>query len=146
MGKPGVKWSYCGGAKGTGEALLPYARRALFDPLGFDPTEWTKGKDSEPHTASGLRLLPRDMLKVGQLVLAGGTWNGSQIVPADWVKRVSQRRQRICREPPSACVAPSVSLSLLSRWWSTCAIVETASVGQACHGPATRIFRRKPSA
>jgi hypothetical protein len=57
-----------------------------------------------------------------------------------------QRRQRICREPPSACVAPSVSVSLLSRWWSTCAIVETASVGLACHGPATRIFRGKPSA
>jgi hypothetical protein len=61
-------------------------------------------------------------------------------------RATNQRRQRICREPPSACAAPSVSLSLASRWWSTCAIVETVSVGQACHGPATRIFRGKPSA
>ena len=29
------------------------------------------------------------MLKVGQLVLAGGTWNGKSIVPADWVKRAT---------------------------------------------------------
>ena len=29
------------------------------------------------------------MLKVGQLVLAGGAWNGRQIVPSDWMKRVT---------------------------------------------------------
>ena len=98
VGEPGLHWTYCGGAtallgrliaKGTGEALLPYARRVLFDPMGFGPAEWMKGADGEPHTASGLRLLPRDMLKVGQLALAGGAWNGQQIVPADWVKRVT---------------------------------------------------------
>ena len=98
VGEPGVKWTYCGGAtallghliaKGTGEPLLAYARRVLFDSLGFGPAEWTKGHDGEPHTASGLRLLPRDMLKVGQLALAGGTWNGKQVVPADWVKRAT---------------------------------------------------------
>jgi CubicO group peptidase (beta-lactamase class C family) len=96
--EPGIKWTYCGGAtallgrliaKGTGEELLAYARRVLFDPLEFGPAEWTKGDDGEPHAASGLRLLPRDMLKIGQLVLAGGTWNGRQIVPSDWVERVT---------------------------------------------------------
>jgi CubicO group peptidase (beta-lactamase class C family) len=96
--EPGVKWSYCGGAtallgrmiaKGTGEELLAYTRRVLFDPLEFGPAEWTKGKDGEPRTASGLRLRPRDMLRVGQLALAGGTWNGRQIVPSDWVKHVT---------------------------------------------------------
>jgi CubicO group peptidase (beta-lactamase class C family) len=98
VGEPGVKWTYCGGAtailgrliaKGTGEELLAYARRVLFDPLGFGPAEWSKGSDGEPRAASGLRLLPRDMLKVGQLALAGGAWNGKQIVPADWVKRIT---------------------------------------------------------
>jgi CubicO group peptidase (beta-lactamase class C family) len=97
-GEPGVKWTYCGGAtallgriiaRGTGEDLLAYTRRVLFDPLGFGPAEWTRGGDGEPHAASGLRLLPRDMLKVGELVLAGGAWNGRQIVPSDWVKRVT---------------------------------------------------------
>jgi CubicO group peptidase (beta-lactamase class C family) len=98
VGEPGVTWTYCGGAtailgrliaRGTGEALLDYARRVLFDPMGFGPAEWTIGKDGEPQTASGLRLLPRDMLKVGQLALAGGTWNERQIVPADWVKHAT---------------------------------------------------------
>ncbi|HXW30090.1 MAG TPA: serine hydrolase, partial [Xanthobacteraceae bacterium] len=98
VGDPGVKWTYCGGAtallgriiaKGTGEELLAYTRRVLFDPLQFGPAEWTKGNDGEPHAASGLRLLPHDTLKVGQLVLAGGTWNGRQIVPSEWVQRVT---------------------------------------------------------
>ena len=61
----------------------------LFDPLGFGAAEWTRGADGEPHTASGLRLLPRDMLKIGQLALAGGVWGGKQVVPAEWVKRAT---------------------------------------------------------
>jgi CubicO group peptidase (beta-lactamase class C family) len=98
VGEPGVKWTYCGAAtailgrlisKGTGEKLPAYARRVLFDPMGFGPSEWAISADGEPRAASGLRLLPRDLLKVGQLALAGGVWQGRQIVPADWVKRIT---------------------------------------------------------
>ena len=93
-----MKWTYCGGAtallgrliaKGTGEKLPDYARRVLFDPMGFGPSEWAVGADGEPRAASGCRLLPRDMLKLGQLALAGGAWQGKQIVPTDWVKRIT---------------------------------------------------------
>jgi CubicO group peptidase (beta-lactamase class C family) len=97
VGEPGVKWTYCGGAtailgrlvaKGTGERLHDYTRRVFFDPMGFGPSEWSVGSDGEPHTASGLRLLPRDMLKIGQIALANGRWNGKEVVPAEWVTRV----------------------------------------------------------
>lgn len=96
VGEPGTKWTYCGGAtallahlieRGTGQPLLAYARRVLFEPMGFGPTEWAADSKGMPIAASGLRLLPRDMLKIGQLALAGGTWQGRQLVPADWVKR-----------------------------------------------------------
>jgi CubicO group peptidase (beta-lactamase class C family) len=98
VGEPGVKWTYCGGAtallgrliaKGTGEALPAYCRRVLFDPMGFGPSDWSIARDGEPRAASGLRLLPRDLVKIGQLMLAGGTWDGTSVVPADWVKRVT---------------------------------------------------------
>ena len=98
VGDPGVKWTYCGGAtallgrliaRGTGEKLLDYARRVLFEPMGFGPTAWSLDRTGEPQTASGLRLLPRDLVKVGQLVLAGGAWNGRQLVPAEWMKRIT---------------------------------------------------------
>ena len=95
---PGAKWTYCGGAtallgrlitKGTGDALHDYARRVLFEPMGFGPSEWSVGSDGEPRSASGLRLLPRDMLKVGQIVLASGNWNGRRLVPGEWVERAT---------------------------------------------------------
>jgi CubicO group peptidase (beta-lactamase class C family) len=96
VGEPGIRWTYCGGATallgrliatGTGETLLAYCRRVLFDPMGFGPVDWAKGGDGEYRAASGLRLLPRDLLKIGQLVRAGGVWNSDQIVPRDWLKR-----------------------------------------------------------
>jgi len=69
--------------------LLEYARRTLFEPMGFGPVDWAQGKDGEPFAASGLRLLPQDMLKVGQLVLAGGDWSGRRLVPTEWVKKIT---------------------------------------------------------
>src|SRR5262249_52610188 len=96
--EPGATWTYCGGAtmllgrmiaNGTSENLPAYARRVLFDPLGFGPAEWMKGSDGEPDSAAGLRLLPRDMLKIGQLALSGGAWNGRQVVPSHWMQRVT---------------------------------------------------------
>jgi CubicO group peptidase (beta-lactamase class C family) len=96
VGEPGVKWTYCGGAtallghliaRGTGEKLVDYARRALFDPLGLGPVEWSTDAKGEPHAASGGRMRPPDLLRVGQMVLANGAWQGKQIVPADWLKR-----------------------------------------------------------
>jgi CubicO group peptidase (beta-lactamase class C family) len=98
LGPPGVKWTYNGGcttllarliADGTGERLHAYVRRVLFEPLGFGANEWVLSRDGNEIAASGLRLLPRDMLKVGQLVLTGGAWDGKQVVPADWIKRAT---------------------------------------------------------
>jgi CubicO group peptidase (beta-lactamase class C family) len=40
----------------------------------------------EAYMGGGLFLRPRDQLKLGQLYLNGGTWNGKRIVSADWVK------------------------------------------------------------
>ena len=96
--EPGTKWTYCGGAtailghlieRGTGEPLLAYCRRVLFDPMGFGPVGWAKGLgDGQYRAASGLRLLPRDLLKIGELWRVGGAWDGQQIVLRDWMKRV----------------------------------------------------------
>jgi len=94
--EPGTQWTYCSGAtallgrlisKGTGEPLLAYCHRVLFDRMAFGSVDWAKGVDGEYRAASGLRLLPRDLLKIGLLLRAGGAWNGEQVVPRDWVMR-----------------------------------------------------------
>ncbi len=100
VGPPGVKWTYCGGAtallgyliaRGTGEKLTDFARRVLFDPMGAGRIEWSQGNDGEVRAASGLRLLPRDLLRFGELVLANGAWQGRQIVPAKWLEQATTR-------------------------------------------------------
>jgi CubicO group peptidase (beta-lactamase class C family) len=101
---PGETWSYNGGAttllgrliaQGTGETLHAFARRVLFDPMDFGPSEWTMSTDGYEVAASGLRLLPRDMSKIGRLVLTGGAWNGKQVVPAAWVQRATTAMVRM---------------------------------------------------
>lgn len=94
VGTPGAAWRYSGGAtallghlvaRGTGMALLDYARSRLFAPLGIADAEWTLGLNGEAAAASGLRMRAPDLARVGQLVLDQGRWQGRSVVPTDWV-------------------------------------------------------------
>ncbi|HEY6738585.1 MAG TPA: serine hydrolase [Actinopolymorphaceae bacterium] len=100
-GPPGVVWSYCGGASallgrlisgGTGLPLEEFAREALFAPLGIETFEWQAGRDGVASAASGLRLRPRDLARIGELVAAGGGWAGRAVVPSDWIDAVLRPR------------------------------------------------------
>ncbi len=71
--------------KATGRPLDEFARATLFEPLGITSAEWTRVR-GDTDAGGGLRLRPRDMAKIGQLVLAGGRWNDRQIVSKGWVE------------------------------------------------------------
>ena len=95
---PGTRWTYCGGATellakliadGTGKKLHEFAREALFDPLGIGPSEWGKDGTGLEFAASGLRLRPRDLARIGQLMIENGEGPAGSIVPAAWAKRVT---------------------------------------------------------
>lgn len=94
--EPGSKWDYNGGAtavlahlisRGAGTPLFDYAREKLFDPLGIVDAEWVLGTNGEAAAASGLRLRPRDLAKIGQMILGGGRWRGKQLVPMAWLEQ-----------------------------------------------------------
>ncbi len=92
--EPGTRWIYSGGdvaligaliARGTGMKLEEFARQALFEPLGIAGFDWTRGHDGIAVAASGLRLRPRDLLRIGALVLARGKRGNRQIVSEAWL-------------------------------------------------------------
>ena len=91
---PGSRWAYNGGAtaliarlisQGSGQSIVDFARERLFAPLGIYDFEWTADRRGEPIAASGLRLRPRDLAKIGQLILNGGAWGETQVLPAPWL-------------------------------------------------------------
>jgi CubicO group peptidase (beta-lactamase class C family) len=48
-------------------------------------TEWSTGRDRVPSAASGLRLAPRDLACIGQMIIGGGKWAGRTVAPTDWL-------------------------------------------------------------
>jgi CubicO group peptidase (beta-lactamase class C family) len=59
-------------ARGVAATLPDYARAALFAPLGITTFDWIRGQDGTPSAASGLRLAPRDLARIGQLIIQRG--------------------------------------------------------------------------
>jgi CubicO group peptidase (beta-lactamase class C family) len=70
--------------KATGRPLDEFARATLFEPLGITGVEWIRVK-GDTDAGGGLRLRPRDVAKIGQLVLAGGRRNDRQVVSKAWI-------------------------------------------------------------
>lgn len=91
---PDTVWTYNGGGtdllgkvieKASAMRIDAFARDALFEPLGITDWKLLDYLNGKQATAAGLRLSPRDAAKLGQLVLNKGTWNGRQIVSAEWI-------------------------------------------------------------
>lgn len=94
VAEPGTRWIYSGGSvaligaiitRGTGKPLPDFAREALFEPLGISAFEWSAGSDGVASAASGLRLTAPDLLRIGEMLLADGVWNGKQVVSEAWL-------------------------------------------------------------
>ena len=116
---PGTMWNYNGGCtallaevlqRRSGRSLLELAGRDLFEPLGITRWTWRSGSHGQPLAYAGLRLTPPDLLTLGRVMMAGGLWQGRQVVPAAWVAAILQ--PRIATGPgPSA-------LQYGHQWWA----------------------------
>jgi CubicO group peptidase (beta-lactamase class C family) len=93
--EPGQRFRYSTGTsqlvaamlwKATGRTPREYAAEHLLGPLGIDHVEWSAGRDGVSHGGVGLRLTPREMAKIGQLVLQRGNWDGRQLVSEAWLE------------------------------------------------------------
>lgn len=91
---PGARFNYCGGntaiiadllARFTGVSLTAFAQETLFAPLGISNWTWSRDYRRRPLAFAGLRLAPRDLIRIGRMVCDGGRWGDQQIVPEAWI-------------------------------------------------------------
>ena len=72
-------------AKATGSWLPDLFEQYLAGPLQFGRYYLNLMPDGQAYVGGGAYLRPRDQLKLGQLFLGGGVWNGRRLLSKQWV-------------------------------------------------------------
>lgn len=92
---PGDSFAYCTGGvnlvggivrRATGTWIPAYFDRALAEPLRIGTYHMNLTPTGEGYLGGGLHIRPRDWIKLGQVYLDGGVWNGKRIVSRSWVE------------------------------------------------------------
>jgi CubicO group peptidase (beta-lactamase class C family) len=78
--------------KVTGQKLIDYLKPRLFEPLGIRGIDWEENLMSQNTGGWGLSIRTEDMAKLGQLYLQKGKWNGTQILPEEWITEASSAK------------------------------------------------------
>lgn len=73
--------------RATGTDTRSWARRKLLGPLDVPARSWDRGPDGYYLGGNNMAFTPRELLRVGEMLLDGGRWNGQQIVPAEWIEQ-----------------------------------------------------------
>jgi CubicO group peptidase (beta-lactamase class C family) len=79
----------------TGKTEQQWAKERLFDPLEIQDYYWDSDHKGTTMGAHGLHLKPRDMAKIGQMVLDHGKWKGVQIVDSTWIAASTQKQVEV---------------------------------------------------
>ena len=89
-----------------GQHASVYAAENLFAPLGITEYRWETRRNGLTNCSNNLFLRPRDMAKIGLLVLNDGKWGDEQIVDKEWI-----------RESTRPKVAESDYFDYGYQWW-----------------------------
>lgn len=99
---PGTRTRYCTAgvvalgrvvAEASRKSIPDFATTYLFGPIGVHTVRWASfdgGKQTD--TGGHLYMRPRDMARVGQMVLQGGLWDGKRVVSSEWIARATTEK------------------------------------------------------
>ena len=98
--EPGTRFEYTNGVshllsciitEKTGMSALEYGMERLFEPLGIHDVEWHNDSMGRNWGYNRIYITPHDMAKFGYLFLNKGQWDGTQIVPEEWVEEATTK-------------------------------------------------------
>jgi CubicO group peptidase (beta-lactamase class C family) len=78
-------------ARACGTDLRSYAQQHLFSPLNVQVGYWPRDANGYYYGSGDISFNARDAAKFGLLYLNDGEYQGTQVVPADWVRHSLQR-------------------------------------------------------
>ncbi|MFC2135361.1 serine hydrolase domain-containing protein [Bacteroidota bacterium] len=94
---PGEKWEYINPNVNLTAGVVKYstglhadelADRFLFAPLGISEYDWSWDKQNGyPRMDGSLCLCPRDMAKIGLMMINKGKYNGKQVISEEWIEK-----------------------------------------------------------
>ncbi len=73
----------------TGKTMKDWAEQVLFSKLEMKNYDWAVYKDGITMGCFGIMATPREMARIGHLVLNKGYWNGQQIVSSAWIEEMT---------------------------------------------------------
>ena len=101
---PGERAVYCSATsnlalgmveRATGAGAVEAFDRWVAGPMRIRRSGWGLDPAGNPYGGGSVALLPRDFLKLGQLMLDGGTWEGRRILGSDFAARATSPRYNL---------------------------------------------------
>ena len=77
--------------KRSGEKLMDYLRRKMFDKIGIEKAWTTYSEDGIACGGWGMNMTTRELARFGQLYLNRGSWNGEPVLSPFWVDLATAR-------------------------------------------------------
>lgn len=71
--------------KATGMNTLQFANRYLFGPMNIQVTGWDRDPQGYYLGGNNMAMRPADMIKIGELMMDVGEYNGEQLVSKEWM-------------------------------------------------------------
>lgn len=82
----------------TGQTLSQYLYDRVLEPLGIGFPIWENDTQGHPNGGGGMHLKLSDMMKLGQVYLAGGVWKSKRIVPKEWIDMATRKQIEVEEE------------------------------------------------
>jgi CubicO group peptidase (beta-lactamase class C family) len=105
--QPGARFSYNNEAvqvlsyvikKASGRDIESLVSERIFRPLRIQRWKWERDLSGNAYTYTGLEMQPGDLLKIGQLMLHSGRWNGRPVIPKSWVELSTKPASNVASE------------------------------------------------
>jgi CubicO group peptidase (beta-lactamase class C family) len=118
---PGARFNYnsaavhllsVGLSQAAARSTQSFADENLFAPLGISDRAWEVDNRGYNNGAAGLSLRPRDLAKIGQLVLQDGKSAARSVVPAAWINEMVATHQQ-----PGWQYGPVTRMAYGYLWW-----------------------------